>query len=656
MPQQYKQSVNIVPPNVSSGRVEAAESMAETIGAGRQLIVQLGEKAAIKRGQKKAEAVKFKRNKKGITIAPEFAKETLVGQIEAEAHNQSLKAAYLASLDSDIRSNVDRIALENPDNIIRFNEQINSFRQGLLDAVDPVAQQHAQANVDVAIGFARNRVYQNEIKKQQATVDAVLSKEINETSMAAFRQARNGDLDESAENIAKSFLAVDALVDAGLMDADVAAERKRGIERIASEQNKMRFIDALNIKEANKTLNEWSKSIPKGWTPDEWRSFIGQAQVDVNRREAQLKQKAVKLSKEELFEASVQRGKLFLDPAFPADPSKSSQDRKDVNNYYSVVSQEWADLTPMERYQENLNFVTKSGIIPDTVVSDINAVFRSGTPDQINAFSHFIQDIREEPKNANILKDIPEESRALAMQISDAVNVNIPIEEAIEIARKNTYGLSESDKERIKLESNAMRPTMMKSLNKMLGDEFDPEFWGDPTIAAPMLSDFNVAFDRFMVQTGGNGDQARRLAFDSIKGLWGVTRVAGKKRFMKYAPEVLYGINGVDNGWIPDQFESDMKTLRLNPKNVEITVDFKGARSGQPGYILFRKRKDGPSEPIFDKDGNRMAWTPDFKETKEYFKMKNAPVVVTEKAQQARDALREINDILGYDVRLVPTE
>jgi hypothetical protein len=266
-------------------------------------------------------------------------------------------------------------------------------------------------------------------------------------------------------------------------------------------------------------------------------------------------------------------------------------------------------------------------------------------------FSSLINNIAKDPKSANILRDVPDESRSMAKQISDSVTSGIDLETSVAIARKNTYGLTEADKERIRLETNALRSEMTNILEDKVDDEFDPSFipfFGEePDVNPPLQADFNVAFDKFMILTDGDSEQAATLAFDSIKKVWGATSIGGGKRFMKYSPEVFYSVQGVDDDWMEDQYNADMKSLKIKPKDTILATDFETTNSNNPTWPIMTTDDEGRLTPLFDENGVMLRWQPDFSQTREFTKLRGMPAEKTKKAVELRQRLDTLNKISG---------
>ena len=653
--ERFGQRVNIQPVATGTGAAQATLNLADRLEQFKTQAIGTAEESAIKRGQEQAAKVELKKWKEGITERPEFKEVGIFGRVEALAHNKSLRAAYVSSVNSDIQLGVERIKNEHPDDVIAFNEKVEGLRKGIVQGVDPSVRQAAITALDNRIGLARIAVQKNTIEKQNRIAEDTIKSAADILFSDATRASRNGEREQSALSIIDYFQNIDEQVEAGFLTVPEGEAKKREIEKEASEQNFRRELDLLadsDPKSALDRLEELNAKVPKGWEPEEWQAFIASAQTELNRKQSRNKQLTEKASKEILKAESTARGKQFADPAIPADP-KDKQDRADVNNYYEEVSSEWVDLPPAQQVGNINSFIKDTGIIPDKVISGVNSVMRSGTDDQVIAFSSMVEDLRKEPRAANILRDLPDESRALSKQVFDSIGSGIDPASAIAIARKSTYGQTESEKEAIRLTTIGKQQELTTFLEDMVDKEFDPVpglnifgFFEEPDITPAFQADFNVAFKKFMVLTSGDTEQAKSLAFDSIKKVWGSTEVGGPRRLMKYSPEVFYGVQGVDDDWITDQWKSDLKSEKINPKKATIVVNQKTVNTKFPDWYVMTLDDDGTAVPLMDKNGNPILWSPDFTKTKEFVKLRGAKKRSVEKAAAARGFLEAERELI----------
>ncbi|MDH5182458.1 MAG: hypothetical protein OEX12_01090 [Gammaproteobacteria bacterium] len=589
---------------------------------------------------------------------PEFKKERFFGNIGSTSYNKGLRAAYVASIDRDNRENIARIAAENSDDLSKFNDEVETYKKFTLGNIDPTARDIVAESMESLVSTNRIRVQNNEISRTHKESAQAIIGQVELASRDAMGFARDGDDIASAESALAAFASVDAAVDAGFITPESGIKQKRDIERGLVENketgNLFRVFDSSGEVAAFDKLDSLASKRPRGFTPDEWDDFIAKAQTDLNRKVNRRRQNDNEQAKENSLNESIARGLLFTSPDIPADPSKSSQDRKDINNYYDSASPLWRG-DQNQLIENNVSFVKNTGLVPNGLISSVGAVMRSGSPDQVVSHMEIIQRIQQDSPNS--IRDFSEESRAIAVQVSDAISNGIDAETAIAAARKNTFGLTPTQKEEIRIASRGERKVQdrIKSFEKMVSNEFDPikfpvvgMFVDEPDIPPGMQASYLSNFDNFMSLTNGNIEQSEKLAFDSLKNVWGVTKV-GKRRFMQYPPEAFYHVDGVDDEWIEEQFLEDMESIGVD--GAEIGIDDLVSRSDSPSYPVVAMRPGGFVDIIEDEDGNVLRFKPDFKKTREYQDLVSAPGKARESAAQKR--MRNLENRAGVIRRKV---
>jgi hypothetical protein len=558
---------------------------------------------------------------------------------DEQAYNKGLRAAYVAGATRDNRLKLAEFAAENPEDIAAFNDQAESHRSGLLKELDPAAAQIVLDQFDKLANQYQVKVQGATIAKNKRLALGEQESAAQTAASDASRFAREGDMVAAADALLENRLEIEQ------MDIDPQAKAKliRDAERESVEQghlgNLERTFDNDSPQAAMDQLDELSDTVPAGFSADEWDSFVDGAQTTLNRKMA----RQAKATKEDLkalkLDRSIKRGLLFTDPAIPADPAKSSQDRKDVNNYYNSVSTEWVGLPVQAQVNQNVDFVKNTGLIPDTLISNINASMRSGTPEQVALMADVITRIQDVSPTS--IKDIPEESRAIALQVGDATRAGVEPEVALEMARNATFGLTDAQKKTISMESQRVAKNLNKSLQSFVDVDIDEggfdkgAFYRVPDVPAAMLGEYRSTFDNFMQMTNGNAEQAQKLAYQSVRSMWGISETGGDKRFMKYAPESIYGIAGVNDDWIENQFNEEMEAA--NHLGAVIAIDHSVAREDKPSYpVLVMDENTGLQKPLLDSDNQPLRWRPEFKATDRYQAVVEAPQEKITKAKRQR--------------------
>ena len=446
------------------------------------------------------------------------------------------------------------------------------------------------------------------------------------------------DIEGAAIQMTEAMSLIQGQVDSGEITETMGALKKEQLAKGFAEQSFLNpILKAETSADAYAALEEM-QDVPKGWNPQDWEKVVNKGLAHANklaRAEDQLLDAAAKMAENG---ALVDRGAFLFDNGIPVDPYKTTEDAKynynAVNAYYDQVFMQDQFGKPLnDQINANVAFIQNTGIMPKTLESQINTTSRTGSVEQSILAADQVARIQETTPQA--LKDMPADVRAILLQVGEAAKSGADPELALEAARKNAYGMTEAEEEAIKVKAKDYTKDLSSNLSTMLKQDFDVSPWVSPFSWAPeappaMEAEFRINFENNMVLTGGNSDQASRLAYESLKNVWGVSDITGG--FMKYAPESVYGRPGEDNSWIADQFKEETAAY----PDATIVVDASTARTPRPEYAIQVPNDQGIYEPLYDENNLPLVWTPDYEQTKEYKEFQAQPNVF-EKAKMQRE-------------------
>jgi len=218
---------------------------------------------------------------------PAFREIGFIGSARDEAFNNGLRSAYVAGLNRDMREEVSRISAENPDNLVKFNDQMNAFTSSILKNVDPTARTLVFDKLDSIVSDARTKVQGATIKRQSDEADQEHISSIEVLSREAMILGKEGNSLGASEALVDTFAVIDARVESGRLDVNVAQERKRELTRLATVQN-IRFtmdtaIASKGIEGAIDVINAVGDTIPTGFSVDEQDELVRTLSSDLNR-------------------------------------------------------------------------------------------------------------------------------------------------------------------------------------------------------------------------------------------------------------------------------------------------------------------------------------------------------------------------------------
>ena len=396
-------------------------------------------------------------------------------------------------------------------------------------------------------------------------------------------------------------------------------------------------------------LDELASETPVGYNPQEWEAVLSKKYRELyaleNKQRAELEANAKAIEDQMLLN----RGDYLFEYG-AIDPYKtneeSKQDLKAINLHYDAMSEQWRELPLQDFITENVNYVGRVGIMPLKLERTLNAFSRNGSPEQAIAAAEMYGQIQQSTPQA--FKDLPDETRAFLSMVNESIIAGDAIN-AVETARKYAYGLTKQEKESIKIQTQEWKAKNSEILYKKLGDKLEDDFdtlftFGAPDAPEGMKAEYSINFDRHMMSAGANPDIAANLAYQDIKRTWGITKIGGERKFMKYAPETVYAIPGVDSRWITDQFEKEMAEAGIENAYLVVNPNTAG-REKQPAYMIFAKDENGIGKPVVVETENgiqiQQQWRPDFKLTEEYAAITDAPTGlpqgVKEKIQKKRE-------------------
>ena len=642
MAKPFNEQVNIQPQTISTGQPQLLQSLSQKLDDFSSFAAQKVATKQIEAATIQGQQAGLEQQKSGGQL--ELKEETFIGGISKKAFNSAAREGYLKSLDNDVIESFSTLAADNAGNLQGYNIGAEALAKGFIEGVDPASRAAVKMSIDSMIARQRPKIQANQA---QAVVDQGNNDQAinaDERGRMAQSSAFEGDSENAGISLA---LAIDSVNNRTDLNDSQKAKATRNLqlgEREAFHSGDLsRTYDDGGAEAALDKLSEMDGNPPKGFTPDEWDKFTRSESKKLNRRISREKKQTKEQLKAAELAASVARGKEFTDPDMPADPAGSSDDRKDVNNYYDAVSQGWSNLPPQEQMDLNVDFVKNTGLVPETMVSRTGSFMRSGNVEQAAQAADYISRLQDETSVS--LADIPAETRAMALQISDAQRAGMDVDLAMDNARKFAFGLSDSEKTVIKEETQLLSKELAGNLQSAVDESvanggFDSGMFGGafsivPDVPAMMSADYRNSFGRFMTLTGGNSEQAQKLAYDSVKNTWAVSETGGSKRFMKYAPEAVYSVQGSSNHWIEEQFNEEMEVM--GAEGAIIATDMFTAREKQPSYPVFKPNSEtGMMEPLRGDNGENVTWKPDYKLTDEYKDLAEAPANTINSAKKQR--------------------
>lgn len=469
---------------------------------------------------------------------------------------------------------------------------------------DVIAQADAAINVAVAGGAIRADQADAQRQKFRAGLDEITARRlINENPEAAVKaldSGRFGNLDADRRQSLVEFAGRSAEAAQRQREADVA--RDAAAEKAATATaNAWAAVDLeRGLKDGSKGLQDIAAARAAG-------TLTPAAADELYTTWDSVQKGARTLAENNARVADVMAGRGILDP-------RSDGDRKAVDAFYRDQVQGMDDPAQQQAFAETL--AQKTGILPPTLEGQLNGAMRA-SPDKRAWAADVI--MRLDATAPATVADLPKETQRSARMMADYLMAGLaPGEAAARIDEQmNAPDPVRKLREKVMTEGGQYAPLSLAweaaKTTSGLRDEqgfFEGGEQGLDDPATPVRADFEQAYrDAFVAH--GDDKAARAEAISSVKKRWGVTRADGSARWMRYAPEMVYGGGDPDAAtWIGEQLKADAG------EGAMIVSDPMTARgmssNGQPTYgVLVKDAKTGVLNVMRAPDGSVFRWRPD---------------------------------------------
>jgi hypothetical protein len=231
-----------------------------------------------------------------------------------------------------------------------------------------------------------------------------------------------------------------------------------------------------------------------------------------------------------------------------ADPKM----RKAADKVFSAVTGASGMTQGDPRWQAMaVQFAHSTNVLPESAESWARVNMMSGDPQQVAVGATFFARVKDANATAWDYEKDPKLA-AFAEQMNANLTAGVVTERAFQMAHRNVYEQTEEQKKI--LAAQFTKDQVVKDNSDVLrgrlnsDEQFDPSFlrhFGLASAPAPSLemqADYNGAVARMYSYTNGNIEQARQLAYDTIKSRYGYTMMNGTPEIVKYSPEKFYGL------------------------------------------------------------------------------------------------------------------
>lgn len=293
----------------------------------------------------------------------------------------------------------------------------------------------------------------------------------------------------------------------------------------------------------------------------------------------------------------------------PADP-KSSIDKKMTDVIFSEATKGEQPFSDKWNKQAKWSAVTH-GWVPFNAETKIRAYLLDDNPTNVIKASNSLMQIEEVSPRA--LDNFSKDDIAFAIAINDYSKMGVPPLTTIAKIREGIYRVPNAIREGRK---ETFDRDIKKESEKMLSDlvsgdsQANPFFKSSATFPEDLKAEFSSVFKDEYIRTGDR-NVAAKMAYKTVRNIWGVTDREGGLKVERNNPEALLS-NGAPTPWLTEQFNTDMNSVNIDPSSVELVYDMSKPENKR-WIILDKETRDVKIKS----DGTILMWKPDYTSSKE---------------------------------------
>ncbi len=232
----------IRPANIDDLSVQRVQAVAGVIQDVADIGVALVTQQQKKKAAESAEVAAAEALETGI--APEQQDRAFSAiNVYDQTYNDTLKKAYLAGAETQVREKINTLAVEFPDDYQTFNTKVTGLRNGVLEGLPEEYRPAMQITMDSLIGAQRSRVLAAQKTRHLQEADEQLVLSSNDAVNNALSAIEDGQVLQAIQSIENANQIIDDRVSA------------RAITPAQGEQNKRENTFKLRVGTARATLS-----------------------------------------------------------------------------------------------------------------------------------------------------------------------------------------------------------------------------------------------------------------------------------------------------------------------------------------------------------------------------------------------------------------
>lgn len=554
------------------------------------------------------------------------------GQMAAKLQNVS-ERLYAANFESLARQTIDQISEKNKSDPAQLTKDFDAAFKGLTKDVSPFMHAEIKERYEILtrpyVAHAtelKTRINTDRLKEQSLTVlnQSLNGLEHNASSMLSKNDAVSYEASRAAQ---LQMLTMDQMLSQTdenghpLFSAEYRVKfredstqslMKVGLERWFDDQpNKEAAMKAILSGEKKFKFYDQKGEVMREISPlDEMNAYEFDKTRDYMEREIEAQNRKAKEAVQLAHVQSFLNGDNLIDP-------KSTAMKKAINSHFEqAIAPQLSNLDDVEKANVISGYVEKVGLLPTSLQGQLRAITRNGNPEQQAFAADLISRIQE--KSPMALDDMPEKDISYGLMMAQYLRYGMDTEEAIIRLEKQFDPLQRDviDKRRGEFkEFEVNAEDEVKEVLKSPRFEFLPignltELSEFPDINTQTQSDYENILRQEYVTTG-DMEVAKKSAAQIFKRTYGVTKITGEPRVIKYPPEKYYSVPGISDEWMGEQVLDEVRKIdeykEAKSEDVVVVPDTITARQavprGTPSYLLYMRSEAGGYNPLRNKEG-----------------------------------------------------
>jgi predicted transcriptional regulator len=209
------------PTGVDTSAARRFEALAGMADQANDIAFNIAAKKRAEQGQEAGLAAGIAAAEEGKPIEKE--KGFLSGiSIFDQAYNSALEKSFVASIDTDARENIARIAEESNGDIVKFDEISAQYLKGLSSGISEDYKNVIQLSIDPVVASSRSQVQSQYIVRERQETDERLINNINSAVDSGVRLGSLGDTEGAMTSLQSATESINARVESTAISQSAA--------------------------------------------------------------------------------------------------------------------------------------------------------------------------------------------------------------------------------------------------------------------------------------------------------------------------------------------------------------------------------------------------------------------------------------------------